>query len=455
MPEVTDPLLDEVSSREGCERGLHVYSVRVAGVRRASTHTAMFSVATRRLRAVDAQDVLRDAGLILAAGALSVPVALVLRLPRMIVLVAAGVLIGPSVTDLVENPVSGLGAQLVFTFGVSLILFHGGVGISLRVISRTGVGLGLLVLPGVGVTAVVVALVVMPVFSVSFTVALLVGSVLAATDPAILIPLFERMGLRPKVAQTVIAEAAFNDPTSTVLALTVAGVVGVSGVSADEPVVDFVQNLAIGAAVGVGAGLVLAAMLSSHVVGVWRESPAVAILGFLALTYFTTDELGGSAYLAAFVMGLIVGNMGLLGFGRHRDHARRLDDYVGQTAEIAVLAVFVTLGINLPLDALRDDVWGGLVVMAVFVFVARPVTVLACLLPDRRGRWTREELVFLSWCRETGVVPAAVAGLLVSRGVEGADLVTSMVALAIVTTLLLQATTAGALARRLGLIDGP
>ena len=122
-------------------------------------------------------------------------------------------------------------------------------------------------------------------------------------------------------------------------------------------------------------------------------------------------------------------------------------------SELAVLAVFVTLGINLPLDALWDNLWGGLVVMVVFLFVARPLTVLACLLPDRRGRWTREEIVFLSWCRETGVVPAAVAGVLLARGVEGAELVAAMVALAVVTTLLVQATTAGLLARRLGLVE--
>jgi cell volume regulation protein A len=404
---------------------------------------------------VNAQDVLLDAGLILLAGVVSIPVAVLLRLPVMVVLLAAGVLIGPSVTDVVDNPVDGLGAQLVFTLGVSLILFHGGLGISLRVISRTAVGLGLLVLPGILITAVVVALVAAPVFSVSFSVALLVGATLAATDPAILIPLFDRLRLRPKVAQTVIAESAFNDPTGTVLALTVAGVVGAGHVGATEPLTDFSKALALGAVIGVGGGLVLAAMLSSHAVGIWRESPAVAILGVVALTYFTTDELGGSAYLAAFVMGLIVGNTEQLGLGRHPDHTRQLGDFIGHVSEIAVLAVFVTLGINLPLDAVWDNLWGGLVVMAVFVFVARPVTVLACLLPDRRGRWTRDELVFLAWCRETGAVPAAIAGLLLAERVEGAELVSAMVALAIVTTLLLQATTAGALARRLGLVDEP
>jgi potassium/hydrogen antiporter len=404
---------------------------------------------------VDAQDVLRDVGLILAAGVVSVPIAAVLRLPLMVVLLGAGIVVGPSVTDLVENPVEGLGAQLVFTLGVSLILFHGGLGISVAVISRTAVGLGLLVLPGIVITALIVAAVAAPVFSVSFSVALLIGATLAATDPAILIPLFDRIRLRPKVAQTVIAESAFNDPTGTVLALTVAGVVEAGSFGGLHPLGEFSKSLALGAALGIAGGLLLAAMLSSRSVGIWRESPAVAILAVIALTYFTTDQLGGSAYLAAFLMGLIVGNTERLGLGRHDDHTRRLADFMTNVSELAVLAVFVTLGINLPLDALWENLWGGLLVMVAFLFVARPVTVAACLLPDRRAAWTREEILFLSWCRETGVVPAAVAGVLLARGVEGAELVSAMVALAVVVTLLVQATTAAAAARRLGLVEAP
>jgi potassium/hydrogen antiporter len=159
---------------------------------------------------VDIEHILRDFGLILGAGLVSQLIATVTKLPQMVVLVAAGALIGPSVLGLVSNPLSGVGAQLLFNIGVALILFHGGTGISLRVISGTAIGLGLLVLPGVLLTALVVALVVSPVFGVAFPVALLVGAVLAATDPAILIPLFDRLKLRPKVSQTVIAESAFN-----------------------------------------------------------------------------------------------------------------------------------------------------------------------------------------------------------------------------------------------------
>jgi potassium/hydrogen antiporter len=403
---------------------------------------------------VEVAHVLRDFGLILGAGLVAQFVATFLRVPEMIVLVAVGALIGPSVLGIVDNPLNGVGAQLIFTIGVAMILFHGGVGISLRLISRTAVGLGLLVLPGVAITAAIVAAVIAPIFGVGLLVAFMIGAVLASTDPAIIIPLFERLGLRPKVSQTLIAESAFNDVTGTVLVLTLVEVVEAGHFTVIGPVFEFFKELALGGVIGIGAGLLLAyAVASTARAGIWDESPGVAILAVVALVYFSSETLGGSAYLAAFVMGLIVGNMDEFRLSQHEESERMLEDFVGQVAEIAVLLVFVTLGINLPFDALSKYFLGGLLVMAVFIFVARPVTVLACLLPDRRGRWTRNEMIFLSWSRYTGVIPAAVASILLARGVEGAEIAVSLVALAVCATLLLQATTAGYVARRLDLLE--
>ena len=403
---------------------------------------------------MEVEQILRDFGLILGAGLVAQFVATFLRIPEMIVLVAVGALVGPSVLGIVENPLNGVGAQLIFTIGVAMILFHGGVGISLRVISQTAVGLTLLVLPGIFITAFIVALVVAPIFGVGLLVAFMIGAVLASTDPAIIIPLFERIRLRQKESQTVIAESAFNDVTGTVLVLTLVEVVKAGHFTVSEPVLEFSKELALGAVVGVVAGLILAYAVSSTArAGIWDESPGVAILAVVALVYFSSETLGGSAYLAAFVMGLIVGNMGEFKLRQHEESERMLESFVAQVAEIAVLLIFVTLGMNLPFDALGEYFFGGLVVMAVFIFVARPVTVLACLLPDRRGRWTRGETIFLSWCRYTGVIPAAVASILLARGVAGAEIAVSLVALAVCTTLLLQATTAGYVARRLGLLD--
>jgi cell volume regulation protein A len=76
-------------------------------------------------------------------------------------------------------------------------------------------------------------------------------------------------------------------------------------------------------------------------------------------------------------MGLMVGNMELLGLGHHDEHATLLEGFLGQVAEIVTLLVFVTLGLNLPFEALGKYFFGGLLVMFVFIFVARPITVLA------------------------------------------------------------------------------
>src|ERR687885_871478 len=199
---------------------------------------------------MEIEQILRDFGLILGAGLVSQLIATLIRLPEMVVLVAAGALIGPSVLGIVENPLDGVGAQLLFNIGVALILFHGGTGISLRVISRTAVGLGLLVLPGVVITAFIVALAVAPIFGVSLLVAFMISAVLASTDPAIIIPLFEMIGLRPKVSQTVIAESAFNDVTGTVLTLTLVSAVSAGNITVAGPVLEFFKELALGGAIG-------------------------------------------------------------------------------------------------------------------------------------------------------------------------------------------------------------
>jgi len=118
------------------------------------------------------------------------------------------------------------------------------------------------------------------------------------------------------------------------------------------------------------------------------------------------------------------------------------------------MLVFITLGANLPWHAIADHFWPSLAVLATLIFVARPIVVLVCLLVDRRGAWSWEEVAFLAWTRETGVVPAALAGIIVSMHVPNADLVVTSVALAIIVTLGLQSTTKRWLARRLRLLEG-
>ena len=115
----------------------------------------------------------------------------------------------------------------------------------------------------------------------------------------------------------MIAESAFNDPTGAVLALTVAGVLLTGEDSVTAPVADFVAELAISAVIGILAGVVLSAAISSRRTGIWRESSAIAVLTVVSIAYVSLDSAGGSGYLGAFLAGLIVGNMDLLRLDMH------------------------------------------------------------------------------------------------------------------------------------------
>jgi hypothetical protein len=121
-------------------------------------------------------------------------------------------------------------------------------------------------------------------------------------------------------------------------------------------------------------------------------------------------------------------NMPLLGLGMHSHHEYEMRAFVATVARSMVMLVFITLGANLPWRSLADHLLPSLAVLVALLFVARPLTVFACLLSDRRGGWSREEIVFLSWTRETGVVPAALAGIIVAMRVPHADLVVAYLA---------------------------
>ena len=402
---------------------------------------------------MSAAEVIEVLAIVLGAGLVAELVADRLRLPRMILLLALGAAVGPAGVDWVDVPLDAVGVQLLLTLGVSFILFHGGLELSLRILSPVVAGLALLAVPGVLITCVVAGSAAALAFGVPLEAGLLIGAVLAPMDPAILIPLFERLRIRAKLAQTIVAESALNDATGAVLALALASYILGDNESLAAPFADFVVELGISTVLGVALGFLVAATISTRQWGIWRDSSTIAVLLVVAAGYVSIDHAGGSGYLGAFIAGLIVGNMEALGLRRDSRRADETRFFLSTASDVAVIFVFVLLGANLPFDAMSENAVAAAVTLAVLIFVARPLTILACLLPDRRGRWERNELLFMAWTRETGVIPAALVGVLIAEGIPYEDELLSVVALAIIVTLLLQSTSKGWLARRLGLDD--
>jgi cell volume regulation protein A len=78
--------------------------------------------------------------------------------------------------------------------------------------------------------------------------------------------------------------------------------------------------------------------------------------------------------------------------------------------------------------------------------------VFACAAPDRRARWSWREMLFMCWTRETGVIPGALAGMLLGMHAPGAPVIAAVTFIAILMTILIQATTTRWLAAKLDLL---
>jgi cell volume regulation protein A len=174
----------------------------------------------------------------------------------------------------------------------------------------------------------------------------------------------------------------------------------------------------------------------------------MAVIG----AYLGADGLEASGFMAVFVFGIMIGNKDAFGFAMEKGEQEKLNDFVLTTALIMRMFIFILLGTQVDFALMNKYLFGGVAVVAVFMLVARPVTVFLCALPDRRAKWTLKELLFMCWTRETGVIPGALAGLLMGLGAPEAKLIASVTFLAILMTILIQATTTRWLAEKLGLL---
>src|SRR6266436_8967500 len=188
--------------------------------------------------------------------------------------------------------------------------------------------------------------------------------------------------------------------------------------------------------------------------GVPRRICAAVTLVAVISAYFAADGLHASGFMAVFVFGIVIGNKETFGFTMEAGEAQKLDEFVLTTAFIMRLFIFILLGTQVDFNLMHQYWLGGVAVVAVLMLVARPITVLLCAWPDRRAKWSFAELLFMCWTRETGVIPAALAGLLLGIKAPAAHLIASVTFVAILMTILIQATTTEWLGRKLGLSNG-
>jgi potassium/hydrogen antiporter len=401
-----------------------------------------------------AKHTLLSCGLILAIGTLTGLLAQKIRIPDVAVFLVAGLAIGPHALGVIDIRADSALNQIILLFGASYILFDGGASLHFQVLRRVWITIVVISTVGVIITAVITGLAAHYIFGIPLGVALLLGATLASTDPATLVPIFRQVPIRDRVAQTVMSESAFNDAMSAIVTFAVLAVaMGNEQFSFAASLFDLLKQSAIGIVAGIALGYFAALLIAHEKWGFLTEYAPVVTLVAVIGAYFAATGLQASGFMAVFVFGIMLGNKETFGFKMQAGEAQKLDEFVLTTAFIMRLFIFILLGSQVDF-ALMEKYWfGGVAVVTVLMLVARPLTVFACALPDRRARWSLAELLFMCWTRETGVIPGALAGLLLGIKAPGAQLIASVTFIAILMTILIQAPTTEWLGRRLGLLE--
>ncbi len=400
-----------------------------------------------------ARHTLLSCGLILAVGTLAALLAQKIRIPDVAVFLIAGIAIGPHGLKLIDIKADSALNQIILLFGASYILFDGGASLRLDVLKRVWITIVVIATIGLLITAVITGLAAHYIFGVPAGIALLLGASLASTDPATLVPIFRQVQIRDRVAQTVMSELAFNDAMAAIVTFGVlAAATGSEAFSLTSSLSALLKQLVVGVVAGVALGY-LAALLIAHEKWAFlaEYAPVVTLVAVIA-AYFAASGLHASGFMAVFVFGIVLGNKEVFGFRMEAGEAQKLDEFVLTTAFIMRLFIFILLGAQVDFALVGRYGFGGVMVVTILMLVARPVTVFLCALPDRRARWSLAEMLFMCWTRETGVIPAALAGLLLGIKAPGAELIASVTFIAILMTILIQAPTTEWLGRRLGLL---
>ena len=131
-------------------------------------------------------------GTILAAGTFSGLAARLARIPDVVVFLLVGMLLGPGVSGLVNITADSTINQLIMIFGSSYILFDGGASIRLKVLREVWITIVVIATVGVLVTAAITGMAAWYFLGLAPVTALLLGSVIASTDPATLVPVLSR-----------------------------------------------------------------------------------------------------------------------------------------------------------------------------------------------------------------------------------------------------------------------
>jgi cell volume regulation protein A len=391
---------------------------------------------------------MNEALLFLIAGgvlAISIVVALVAanaNVPALVAFLAFGMLLG----------VDGLGhisftnvelARIVGTIGLVAILFEGGMSTSLRRLREAAVPAILLSTTGVFATAILTGVAAHFLFHLPWAYSMLLAAVVSSTDSAAVFASLRFTQIRRRLARILEAESGLNDPMAIALTIGFISWIQHPHYNLANLGLLLIQQLGIGLLVGLILGRAAMYIFGRlpHSIGAFAPVASVATA---ALSFGAASVLGGSGFLAVYIVGLAIGSTP----SRYRGPMTMFHEGL---AFLAQVAMFVIMGLFVVPHELGPVIVPSILLALVLVLVVRPVSVWLSI--PFGGHLNNRDKALLGWAGLRGAVPIILATYVLSAGLPHGLLIFNAVFFVVLASTLIQGTTLNWVAKKLDVID--
>lgn len=368
-----------------------------------------------------------------------------LRLPAIVLLAVAGVFAGPVMGWIQPSETFGELLQPLISLCVAIILFEGGLSLSLKDLKEAASGVRRLVYLGAPLAWIFGSLCAHYIGGLDIPVSLVFGAIMVVTGPTVIMPLLRQSALKRRTASFLKWEGIVNDPIGALLAVLVFQFFVFSGAGSEwgEALKSIATAILSGLVFGGFGGWITARGFRAGLVPEYLKSPVM--LGLVLVVYVLSNLMQHEAgLLAVTIMGVVIANMDLPGIG----DMRRFKEYI---TIMLVSVVFILLTSELNIGSLTSIGWRGAALIAAIMFVSRPA---AIMLATIGANMSFRERVLVAWIAPRGIVAAATAGVLGTGMVENgydAEILLPLVFAVVFATVFSHGFSINWLANRLGL----
>ena len=372
------------------------------------------------------------------------------KLPAIVFLLLAGLVLGPLTGWLDPDALFGDLLFPIVSLCVAIILFEGSLTLKFDQIRELQKVVRNLLTIGVLIIWVIIAVATHYLLDFAWSLSLLFGALMVVTGPTVIVPMLRTVRPNANISNILRWEGIAIDPIGAILAVLVFEFIlsglGQGHSSLGHTFFIFGQTILVGTAIGVIAAYLLGLVLRHHLMPEYLHNVATLTLVFavFALSNHLSEESG---LLTVTVMGIWLANMKGV-------HIEDILDFKESLSILLISGLFILLAARLDFAQFEAIGLGGIALFLVIQFIARPVKVFLCTLGSDLS-W--QERTLISWIGPRGIVAAAVSALFALRlqelNVENAELLVPLAFTIIIGTVFLQGSTAKFLAKALGVAE--